>query len=158
MMLRLAVFLGVVLVLFQAGTRNVASPPAAAPAPVVARTPENTTVQGPYLAASAGPSIAFPDWEPASDPVPFDLSTTTAADPRLLVGSATAAAEPDNIWRVAVPRLSLRSGPSSAYSELGALTEGQTVISDGIGGGDWIWVRTEDSALSGYIASRLLTR
>ena len=157
-MLRLAVFLAVVLVLFQAGTRNVAPLPIAAPEPVAARTPENTIVQGPRLAAGAAPSIVLPDWEPAPDPAPFDLRTTTAADPRLLIAPAPDAPETDNIWRVAVPRLSLRSGPSPAYPELGALSEGQTVVIDGIAGGDWIWVRTEDSALSGYTASRLLTR
>lgn len=157
-MLRLAIFLGVVLVLFQAGTRTVAPPPAAAPAPLAAWTPETTTVQGPYLAASAGPAITLPDWEPAPDPAPFDLSATSAADPRLLVGSATDTPEADTIWHVAVSRLPLRSGPSPAYPELGALTQGQTVISDGIGEGGWIWVRTEDSALSGYIASHLVTR
>lgn len=119
-MLRLAIFLAVVLVLFQAGARNVAPP--------------------------------------ALDPAPFDLSATTATDPRLLVARAADRPEADNVWHVAVSRLPLRSGPSPAYPELGALGEGQTVIGDGIGGGDWIWVRTEDSALAGYTPSDLLTR
>lgn len=157
-MLRLAIFLGVVLVLFHAGTRNVASPPETASARIAALTPEKTKVHGPYLAASAGPAITLPNWEPAPDPAPFDLSTTTGVDPRMLAAVAPDPAETENIWRVNVMQLPLRAGPSLIYPELGALTLGQRVISDGIGDGDWIWVRTEDYSISGYVASNLISR
>ncbi|OYX44968.1 MAG: hypothetical protein B7Z02_02715 [Rhodobacterales bacterium 32-67-9] len=115
-------------------------------------------MHGPYLAASVAPAITLPSWEPAPDPAPFDLSTTTGVDPRLLAAVASDQSETDNIWHVDVLRLPLRAGPSLVYPELGALTLGQKVISDGVGDGDWIWVRTEDYSISGYVASNLISR
>ncbi len=155
-MLRLAVFLGVVLLLYQAGTRQVGVAPSASDEKAVRWTLENTRIAGPKIAKDRVATVDL--MADDTDPAPaFDLSETLADDPRLLPGETHLEGDGE-AWRVAVPKLSLRAGPSQLYPELATLGHGETVISAGAGTGDWLWVRTEDASRSGYIAARLLTR
>lgn len=153
-MLRLAIFLCVVVLLFRAGMRPDATPAAALrPAPPAATTVESRIGAWSGMsrdgALPALPGRVFPE-----TPAPFDLASTTRAEPARL-----AAAAPDSTGqRYAVPiaRLALRAGPSFRYPELATVARGEVLIARGARSGDWLWVETGPGGPSGYVAAGLL--
>lgn len=156
-MVRLMVFLGVVLLLFQAGIREIAPPGAVPPSPRTVAIDYASRIAGPARPA-AERGIPRP---PAADAdvtsAPFDLSLTTLADPASLAGDPEQRASGAR-FQVAAPKLSLRAGPSFLYPELATLSRGDLVVASGPGEGDWLWVRAQNAGLSGYVAAALVTR
>lgn len=153
-MLRLAIFLGAVLLLFQAGFHRVPEPPPTAPAAKpAARTLTSRIAARPL--ARREPAAALPsDAEAPPTPAPFGLSDTTAGDPAGLLPGPDRMA-PVARFTVAAPRLPLRAGPSDLYPELGTLSRGETVIISGDTGAAWLWAMSENG-LSGYVAAGLV--
>ncbi len=152
-MLRLAIFLCCVLLLFKAGSHRVADSLAAAPAPKVALQTLTSRIGGPTVARTEPVVPALPRADLPEPPAPLPSAETRAADPARLAPRP----EPEDAGRrftVAVPRLQLRAGPSPLYPELGALPRGATVIVSGDAAGEWLWVRARDGGVSGYAGAR----
>lgn len=152
-MFRLAIFLLVVILLFRAGFHEVAPRAAAVAAPSVTQMQPTSRIVGRAPAAER-PVPALPGADLPETPAPLGLGATTHAEPATLSPTARPAGER---FTVAAPQLALRAGPSPAYRELATLDRGQRLLASGPGGGDWLWVRTEDGSVSGYAASGLLT-
>ncbi|MEI2806374.1 SH3 domain-containing protein [Albidovulum sp.] len=150
-MLRLAIFLCCVLLLFKAGSHRVAEPLAAAPAAKVALQTLTSRIGGPKVARTEPAMPALPRADLPQSPAPLPSAETRAADPARL------APRPQDAGRrftVEVTRLPLRSGPSQIYPELGALSRGETVLLSGDTTGEWLWVRAQKTGVSGYVAAR----
>lgn len=149
-MLRLAIFLGAVLLLFQAGFHRVGEAPAGVPA----APPETRTLTSRIAArplARREPAVPqLPGEESPATPAPFPLAETRTADPARLARPAGAA--DSSLWFVvAAPRLSLRAGPSEFYPELGTLPRGEALVASRPEHRGWLWVTTADRELSGYV-------
>lgn len=153
-MLRLAIFLGAVLLLFQAGFHRVDEAPAAAAAKPAART--LTSRIGARPLARSEPAVPLlPGDGNVPTPAPFGSAETRAADPaRLLPPPGRAGA--DLHFTVAAPRLPLRAGPSEFYPELGTLARGEALTASRPEYRGWLWVTTGDRALSGYVEAALV--
>jgi uncharacterized protein YgiM (DUF1202 family) len=152
-MLRLAIFLCCVLLLFKAGSHRVADSLAAAPGPKVALQTLTSRIGGPTVARTEPAVPALPRADLPEPPAPLPSAETRAADPARLAPPA----DPEEAGRrftVAVARLPLRTGPSQIYPELGALSRGETVTLSGDTTGEWLWVRAQKTGVSGYVAAR----
>jgi hypothetical protein len=159
-MIRLAMFIAVVLLLFQAGFHRVRPAPATGPgtSATVAAAPLPDRIGRPLPAREDRAAPALPAGFPAT-PAAFDLAAATRADPATLPGSPAPEGNP-NIpaahFRVAAARLSLRAGPSSLYPEIATLLGGDTLLAPLPESGGWLWVSAERAGLSGYVAAGLV--
>ncbi|MCC0063088.1 MAG: hypothetical protein H6895_03250 [Defluviimonas sp.] len=112
--------------------------------------------------------IGAPDMLPASEvtfappaesspPPPFDLSQTTGAEPARLRAAASAdrtlPVTEGSHWRVTSEIAPVHAGPGDAYTVLTALNRGDIVVGQPTGNAKWLWVRTADTSLAGYVAT-----
>ncbi len=155
-MLRLAIFLCCVLLLFKAGSHRVGEPLVAAPAPKLALQTLTSRIGGPKIAHAEPAVPGLPRSDLPQAPAPLPSAETKEADPARLAPPAELA-DTGRRFTVAVPRLPLRAGPAPIYAELGTLSRGETVIVSGATGGEWLWVRAEKTGVSGYVTARQVT-
>ncbi len=154
-MLRLAIFLGAVLLLFQAGFHRIGEAPAAVPAVKPETRTLTSRIAARPLARRESAVPPLPGEGSPTTPPPFPLAETRAADPaRLAPPAGRAVAELH--FTVAAPRLSLRAGPSEFYPELGTLARGEALTASRPDHRGWLWVTTADRALSGYVEAALV--
>lgn len=155
-MLRLAVFVLVVLLLFRAGSHEAPPPRAAEAAP-----PEASFATA-RVAAPPTPPLAplvLPVWRDDAPLARLDPSATTAADPASLPAAPQGVQHVGTrrLWRVTAERSALRAGPSEFYPAVGALVRGDLVSGIDSDKAGWLWVRDDSAGTVGFVPADRLT-
>lgn len=155
-MLRLAVFVLAVLLLFRAGSHE-AAPPRAAPVAPPGSGFATARVAAPPLRPLA--PVILPGGSDDAPPAPFDASATTTVDPASLPASPHRAqrAGARQLWRVTAERLALRAGPSDLYPAVGALLRGDLASGTASDQAGWLWLRSDAAGTAGFAPADRLT-
>ncbi|GEM_PF-4782790 len=149
--LRLALFMVAVLLLFRAGTLEAPGPRQDSPAPGAAGDDPRAEAMTERRIAARRPKglapVGLPDDGTAPAAGPFDLSQSTAAEP---AGLSAAARPARRFWQVTARRLAVRAGPSVLYAEIASLGRGDLVSGIDSAEAGWLWLRNDAGGIVGF--------
>lgn len=155
-MFRIAIVLAVALLLAHSALNRISPPRNVPDAPAVTARSPGIVAGRPVLPDVAVLITGERTFPP--DPPPFDLSESTARDPRdLAIPTDQAPGVAGALYRVEPARAVLRAGPADSYAEVATLARGSTVIASGRPSDNWLWVRTRGGGVAGYIATDRLS-